>query len=86
MRSCKETAELIAGDRLCEEGWVGRLLVRLHLLMCRHCREYAAQLRTIGSVSKDVVGGGNEDSDSLERLRSSLLDRARTAAPPKEGD
>jgi hypothetical protein len=58
MRNCRDTAELIAGDRLYEEGWVGRLLVRLHLLMCRHCREYAAQLLVIGRVSKDVLGGG----------------------------
>ena len=47
MRSCRDTAELIASGRL---TGMARFMTRLHLLMCRHCRGYAVQIQTIDSV------------------------------------
>ena len=32
--------------------WWRGLALRLHLLMCPHCRRYAAQIRTIGTVAR----------------------------------
>ncbi len=51
MLSCKDIAGLAARDELSEAGWRGRLAARLHLLMCQHCRRYAAQLRIIGQAA-----------------------------------
>ena len=39
-----------------EAPWTTRLSVRLHLMMCRHCRRYAAQLREIGAVARKILG------------------------------
>lgn len=47
MLTCRELAqdpELLLADEL---PWRHRLSVRMHLLMCRHCRRYVSQLRVL---------------------------------------
>jgi anti-sigma factor ChrR (cupin superfamily) len=39
----KESDQLLAG----ELSWRRRLSIKFHLLMCRHCRRYIAQLRLL---------------------------------------
>ncbi len=47
MLSCKELTE-IATDYLEQDlPWRKRLSVRVHLWMCRHCRRYLDQMRTV---------------------------------------
>ena len=47
MLSCREVVRdsdlLLAG----ELTWQHRLSLKMHLLMCRHCRRYVQQLRTL---------------------------------------
>ena len=47
MLNCREVVKdsglLIAG----ELSWQRRLVIRMHLLMCRHCRRYVRQLRVL---------------------------------------
>jgi len=78
MLTCKEVAGTIATDELASAGWRKRLSVRFHLLMCRHCRRYARQIRGIGVAVRGILGEQTSDSGSRERLRASILDRIRT--------
>ena len=80
MPSCKEIAGLIASEELAEARWAKRALVRLHLRMCRHCRRYHAQLRTIGDAARDLLNTEPTETQSLERLESSILYRALGAS------
>ncbi len=82
MMSCREAAELVASDGLEGAGWGRRIGVRLHLLMCRHCRRYARQLRAIGACARERWGPEAEDPATLERLERSFLDRA--PEPPED--
>jgi hypothetical protein len=75
MLKCKEVTRAIAGDELATADWRRRLSVRLHLLVCRHCRRYARQLRIIGEAARHVFGSTTPDSPSRQRLRRSILDR-----------
>ena len=75
MLSCKEVARLIASEELANAGRSQRALVRIHLLMCRHCRRYAAQLRAIGAAAQDRWDTRPADRQALERLESSILKR-----------
>jgi len=79
MPTCKEVADLIASEALASTGLPKRALVRLHLLMCRDCRGYAAQLRAIGLAGRDRWKASPSDAPTLERLQSSILDRAGAA-------
>ncbi len=80
MPNCEEVARLVASDELADAVWSDRALVRLHLLMCRHCRGYAAQLRAIGAAARDRWDLGAADRAAFEKLQNSILERCLEAS------
>ena len=80
MLSCKEVARLIASEELADAGRPQRVLVRIHLLMGRHCRRYAAQLRALGAAAQNRWDTRPADRQALERLESSILKRCLGAS------
>ena len=76
MMSCKEVNELVASDALAEAGFWQRLGLKLHLLMCRHCRNYVAQIRAIGAAAHKLFREGLWDRDALDRLEAAILRQA----------
>jgi len=84
MMTCEELSQLIAGDRLPRRGWRLRLAVRLHLLLCRHCRNYVRQLAAIGAEARRRWAPRSDDAmiSSIERrvLRDALRDASRPAS------
>ena len=76
MVNCKEVTRKIASDEFAEAGWKERLAVRLHLLLCRHCRGYAAQLRSIGAAARNLLGSRTQDPSALKRLERKILERS----------
>ncbi len=66
MLSCKQLAQQHASDYIDENQSVSqRLQVRLHLLMCGHCRRFVKKLRMTKSV---ITQHGNvvESSESID--------------------
>lgn len=76
MMSCREASRLIAQDGL-NASRFERLEVRLHLLVCRLCRRYRAQLQAIGTACREAFETGDEDPATVERLQRSILERRR---------
>ena len=76
MLSCKEVTRKIASDEFTEAGWRERLAVRLHVLLCRHCRRYMAQLHAIGAVARNLWSPRSQDPLTLERLERQILKRS----------
>ncbi len=74
MLKCKDVTRKIASDELAEAGWGERLGVRLHLLLCHHCRRYVAQLRSIGTAARNLWGSRSQDPPTLERLEPRILE------------
>ncbi len=85
MLSCREVVRLIASDELAAAGWRRRLAVRLHWLMCRYCRRYAAQLRAIGEATRKLLEGGEADPTRLARLEGRILDGFHAKPPIDKG-
>lgn len=52
MLTCREVTTMIGSDSLVRSTWSTRIGVRLHLMMCRHCSRYAAQLRAIAAEAR----------------------------------
>ncbi len=75
MLNCKEVTRKLASCEWEEASWGQRLAIRFHLVMCRHCRRYAAQLRAIRDAARNLWGPGSEDSDTLDRLEGQILGR-----------
>ena len=73
MLSCREVSRLTATDELVGAGLRLRLAVRLHRLLCRACRRYASQIRSLGTWARRCSETGPEDAESLVKLRSSIL-------------
>ena len=75
MPTCKDVATTIGQDELRTVPWWRGLAVRLHLLMCPHCRRYAAQIRAIGTATRRLFREHGEDPQTLERLQETILRR-----------
>ena len=97
MISCKEVIRKIASDEVADAPFLQRLVVRLHLLMCRYCRRYAKQLRTIGALTRKAWCLGDEDRGEVDRLKKNILegfirrgskatDSEETHDIPRDGD
>lgn len=74
MPSCKEVTAAVASDDLRRRNWRERLLVRIHLLMCRHCRRYVEQLASIAAAARSLY---REEPRSTESLEKSILESLR---------
>jgi anti-sigma factor ChrR (cupin superfamily) len=68
MLKCKEVTRLLASDEYLESRWGRRLAIRMHLVMCQHCRRYARQLRAIRNVASSLWKLSPSDRSTLEQL------------------
>ncbi len=76
MQTCREVAYLVASDGLEHAGWPTRLLTRLHLLFCRHCRRYAKEVAMIGRMGREALSADPVDAKTVQRLEGSIMDHA----------
>jgi anti-sigma factor ChrR (cupin superfamily) len=86
MLSCRDVAAMIAAEQMLRVGRLTRLRVQVHLLLCRHCRRYARELRAIGRGARDAASAAMPSAAQLDRLARSVLDRGgavgRSPQPP----
>lgn len=76
MLNCKEVTTAIASESFSTLAWHKRLSPRMHLVMCRHCRRYAAQLRSIAKGARQLFEAERQSTDALQKLiLDSLRDR-----------
>ncbi len=73
MLTCKDVATAIGRDEWRTASWQRRLALRVHLLMCRHCRRYATQIRAIGTAARSLLREYGEDPMVLKRLHQTIL-------------
>lgn len=69
-------------DELATAPWSRRLALRVHLLACRHCRRYAAQIRAIGRAVRGLFPAHDTDPEAVQRLEERIL---RGAPGPGRG-
>ena len=73
MLTCKDAARLLAQDEI-GASRVERVGLRVHLLMCRFCRRYKAQLGALSEGCREQFGAAaDEDPEVLARLERSIL-------------
>lgn len=82
MLSCREVTERSSRYVDAELGTMERLSMRLHLLMCVHCRRFVAQLRCL------VAALGQRPApaappETVERLLAQLPLEPDASAPPE---
>lgn len=67
MLKCREVEQKIGSDEILAAGLMERLAVRMHLAMCRHCSNYARQVRAIGNAARSIYTD-REDPERVARL------------------
>ena len=75
MLRCKQVTTMVARDDLADAGPWLRLKIRLHLMMCRHCARYAAQIRAIGAKAREQFHPSEEPAD-VAGLQRRILESA----------
>ena len=73
MLTCKEVAHLLSTDASVDGAVSDRLRVKLHLFMCKHCRAYAAQLRTLGEAAHGLKKDCTGEQEALDRVEEAIL-------------
>lgn len=77
MTKCKEVSWKIASGQYADADWREHFAIRFHLLLCRFCRRYAAQLQVIGAGARDLHGPQSDDASRLKQLELQILERGR---------
>ena len=72
MLKCQQVEQKIGSDEIRNAGLMEHLAVNLHLMMCRHCRNYARQIRAIGNAARNVFGRTPQDPSTLAQLRDRI--------------
>lgn len=73
MPTCREVTRTIASDEIRDAGPWRRLVIRVHLFRCRHCRRYAEQIRAIAEAVRALLGDPEAESERLARLERRIL-------------
>lgn len=76
--SCKAHMEAASAMIDGEMSWSARLKLRVHLLICKHCRRYFKQLDTICDALGQVC---EEEHDHEEQATDRLLDKMFSDEP-----
>ena len=81
MLTCREVTQLVGSDNVRVAPLRTRLAVRLHLVMCRHCRRYRRELQVIGAAARRHVstlfGAESADDERVLRVQSAALREIR---------
>lgn len=75
MPSCREAAERLSREQDEADPGGRRLALRMHLLICAHCRRYDRQLRWLRANLRQALtraGGWQLSSAARERIRARL--------------
>jgi sigma54-dependent transcription regulator len=69
---CREIAKLIDSDGVKDLNFADRVQVRVHLWVCRHCRQLVRQIRWLGDVARNRV---HRIAEADEQLEARMLQR-----------
>ena len=86
MLTCREISERIARGADDEAGFFGKLSIKMHLMMCVHCRRFLRQVRLIGSVARQRAEDRYREHPPPDGMEKRLVARlCGTAADQDNG-
>jgi anti-sigma factor ChrR (cupin superfamily) len=87
MLTCREVTDNASAMIDAELGLRKRIAVRLHLMMCKNCRRFVRQLRTlVGSLASRSEADSQSASEEFVDQTMKKLDRAQDLSQSLQGD
>lgn len=83
MLTCREISHDLAADMLRTAGLRRRIAVRMHLLMCDHCRRFSEQLEQMGGAMRQLSQLGDSRLTD-EEVEQRILARVQSARTPNQ--
>jgi hypothetical protein len=73
MLNCKEVVKTVSSEG--HPGWRRRLEVRLHLMICQHCGNYAKQLEVMKAGFKKIFSSNSRgvEESKIRELEERVL-------------
>ena len=75
MLKCRDLSKLVTADEIEDFGFMQRVELKFHLFMCKHCRNYVAQIRSIGKGARDLSAETGPDGEQLQRMEKKICDK-----------
>lgn len=72
MITCKQVYRTASDYLDTPPGLITRLMLWLHLMMCKHCRRYVRQFRLSSQASGQLVRPDEPDDNEINRLVEQL--------------
>jgi len=73
MLKCNEIHHAVASGAIEEAGWMQRMELKFHLLMCHHCRRYVDQLQALGRGIRALARHQEPDRETCSRLEHAII-------------
>lgn len=73
MLMCNDVHHLVASGEVDELGWMRRVELKLHLLMCNHCRRYVDQMAALGRGIRDLLRRHEAEPGQLHRMENQIV-------------
>lgn len=77
MLACKDVVQLSASDALQTAPHLRRMAVRMHLLMCEHCRRYVRELTMIRTTGRSRAAAEQRDTSTDAAFEARVLEAMR---------
>ncbi len=84
--ACEEVARIVSSGEREQTSLRRRLVLRAHLLMCRHCSWYLQQLDLIDETARQRWGEDSDDAAALERLERAIAFESGSTPAPSGGE
>ncbi len=75
MMTCHDVSTLVSTGGLPDAPFLRKLVVRMHLAMCRHCRAFRRQLETIAGAAR--AAGLAFERELPQDFESTIVQRLR---------
>ena len=85
MLRCREVAERATAYVEGDMPRFARWSMRLHLLMCHHCRRFVNQLRRSAELLREQAGARRQDAGGVdEKQIGEIVDRSVSSQKPRD--
>jgi hypothetical protein len=75
MLRCKDIVKIVSVEE--PRDWRRRLELRLHMMMCRHCRNYARQIEMLSNGVKAHFRSESNDADKIKEMEDRIVDQLK---------